>query len=101
MDKKTGHEGPFISPLQQPAPQRGEGLRAGGAHRQCADRADRAGHLADEDVPGLIATAKAQPGKLNYTSGGSGTSVHLAAELFESITRSAIVHIPTRAVRRQ
>jgi len=30
----------------------------------------------------LIALAKAQPGKLNFASSGTGTSLHLAAELF-------------------
>lgn len=46
------------------------------------------------DVPALAAAAKGQPGRLNYGSGGAGTSVHLAAELFESQTKTAIVHIP-------
>lgn len=47
-----------------------------------------------KDVSGLIAAAKAQPGKLNYGSGGSGTSVHLAGELFASVTKTDVVHIP-------
>lgn len=47
-----------------------------------------------KDVKGLIAAAKAKPGKLNYGSGGSGTSVHLAAELFKQSTSSDLTHIP-------
>lgn len=49
-----------------------------------------------QDLKGMTATAKASPGKLNYGSGGVGTSVHLAAELFENVTRTALVHIPYR-----
>lgn len=47
-----------------------------------------------KDVKGLIAAAKARPGTLNYGSGGSGTSVHLAAELFQQTTQTTLVHIP-------
>jgi len=41
----------------------------------------------------LIALAKAQPGKLNYSSGGIGASSHLAAELFKSMAGVAIVNV--------
>jgi tripartite-type tricarboxylate transporter receptor subunit TctC len=44
----------------------------------------------------LIATARANPGKLNYSSTGSGTSVHLAAELFKYYAGLDIVHVPFR-----
>lgn len=47
-----------------------------------------------KDVAGLVAAAKAKPGKLNYGSGGGGTSVHLAAELFKLQTKTFMVHIP-------
>lgn len=47
-----------------------------------------------KDVPGLIAAAKARPGKLNYGSGGAGTSVHLAGELFRLSTHTDLVHVP-------
>ncbi len=40
--------------------------------------------------------AKSNPGKLNYGSGGRGTSVHLAGELFESLTNAQMVHVPYR-----
>lgn len=42
----------------------------------------------------LIALAKAQPGKLNFGSGGNGATTHLAAELFMSLTGTRITHIP-------
>lgn len=47
-----------------------------------------------KDVQGLIAEAKAKPGKLNYGSGGAGTSVHLAGELFKLSTKTDLVHVP-------
>jgi tripartite-type tricarboxylate transporter receptor subunit TctC len=46
------------------------------------------------DVKGLIAYAKANPGKLNYASTGNGTSNHLSFELFKSMTKTFVVHIP-------
>jgi tripartite-type tricarboxylate transporter receptor subunit TctC len=42
----------------------------------------------------LIALAKAKPGALNYSSAGSGTSQHLAGELFKVRTGTDIVHVP-------
>lgn len=42
----------------------------------------------------LIALAKAQPGKLNYASGGNGTVGHLAAELFKTLAGIQVVHVP-------
>ena len=47
-------------------------------------------------VTEFIAYAKANPGKVNYGSVGSGTSAHLAAELFKSMTAVDIVHVPYR-----
>ena len=44
----------------------------------------------------LIAYAKANPGKLNYGSAGSGTTHHLAVELFKTMTGTFMVHIPYR-----
>ncbi len=38
--------------------------------------------LGAQDIQGLIAKAKAQPGKLSYGSSGAGSSAHLATELF-------------------
>ena len=45
-------------------------------------------------VQEFIALARAQPGKLNYGSGGNGTNTHLAGELFKNLTGTAIEHIP-------
>jgi tripartite-type tricarboxylate transporter receptor subunit TctC len=45
-------------------------------------------------VSELIALAKAKPGVLNFASVGTGTSPHLGGELFQSLTRTKIVHIP-------
>lgn len=42
----------------------------------------------------LIALAKSQPGRLNYSSGGSGTGTHLAPELFKLLAGVDIVHVP-------
>ena len=42
----------------------------------------------------LIAAAKAKPGALNYASFGSGTSGHLAAELFKQLARVELTHVP-------
>lgn len=47
-------------------------------------------------VSELIALAKAAPGKLNYASGGVGTTNHLAGELFKRMTGADIVHVPYR-----
>ncbi len=44
----------------------------------------------------LIIEAKARPGKLTYASAGNGTSIHLAGELFTSMTGLDIQHIPYR-----
>jgi tripartite-type tricarboxylate transporter receptor subunit TctC len=45
-------------------------------------------------VPELIALARSQPGKPSYGSGGVGTTSHLAGELFKSMTKVDIVHVP-------
>ena len=47
-------------------------------------------------VPELVAYAKANPGKINYASSGSGTSIHLSAEMFKSMAQVFMVHIPYR-----
>jgi tripartite-type tricarboxylate transporter receptor subunit TctC len=45
-------------------------------------------------VAEFIAYCKANPGKLNMASSGSGTSVHLSGELFKSMTGCDMVHVP-------
>jgi tripartite-type tricarboxylate transporter receptor subunit TctC len=47
-----------------------------------------------DDVKGLIAYAKANPGKLNYASTGNGSSNHLSFELFKTMTKTFVTHIP-------
>jgi len=42
----------------------------------------------------FIAMAKANPGKFNFGSGGSGTTSHLAPELLKSLTHINMVHVP-------
>ncbi len=45
-------------------------------------------------VADLIALAKREPGKLNYASGGPGSSSHLAAELLKVLSGAVITHVP-------
>ena len=42
----------------------------------------------------LIALAKAQPGQLTFSSGGGGTASHLSQEIFKSVTRINVIHVP-------
>jgi tripartite-type tricarboxylate transporter receptor subunit TctC len=42
----------------------------------------------------LIAYAKANPGKVNYASAGTGTANHIAAEMFKMMTGVDMVHVP-------
>ena len=46
----------------------------------------------------FIALAKAKPGGMNFGSGGSGTSNHLAGELFNLVTGTKLVHVPYKGV---
>ena len=45
-------------------------------------------------VSDVIANAKAQPGKLTYASAGNGSSIHLAGEVFTSMAKIDMQHIP-------
>ena len=47
-------------------------------------------------VPEFIAYAKANPGKINFASGGIGTSIHLSGELFKMMTGIEMQHVPYR-----
>jgi len=47
-------------------------------------------------VPEFIAYAKANPGKINFGSGGVGTSIHLSGELFKLMTGTDMLHVPYR-----
>jgi len=46
-----------------------------------------------KSVSELIALAKAKPGQLNYASAGTGSSLHLTAEVFKLATGTDIVHV--------
>jgi len=48
------------------------------------------------NVADLVRAAKANPGRLNVASSGNGTSIHLAAELFKSLTGTFMLHLPYR-----
>jgi len=58
--------------------------------------ADKAKALGINTVADFIKYAKANPGKLNMASSGNGTSIHLAGELFKSMTGTFMTHIPYR-----
>jgi tripartite-type tricarboxylate transporter receptor subunit TctC len=47
-----------------------------------------------KSIKELIAHDKASPGKLNYASGGTGSSNHLAAELFNQMAGTRMTHVP-------
>jgi tripartite-type tricarboxylate transporter receptor subunit TctC len=47
-------------------------------------------------VPDLIRYAKSNPGKLNMSSSGNGTSIHLSGELFKTMTGTFMLHFPYR-----
>jgi tripartite-type tricarboxylate transporter receptor subunit TctC len=49
-----------------------------------------------KNVQELIAFAKANPGKVNFGSAGMGSTPHLSGELFKSMTRTEITHVPYR-----
>ena len=48
------------------------------------------------NVQDLIALAKKEPGKINFASAGNGTTNHLSGELFKSMAKIDIVHVPYR-----
>jgi tripartite-type tricarboxylate transporter receptor subunit TctC len=47
-------------------------------------------------VPEFIAYAKANPGKINFASGGVGFATHIAGEMFKMMTGVDMVHVPYR-----
>lgn len=47
-------------------------------------------------VPELIAAAKKDPGKLNYSTSGNGSAPHLGAALFTMLTGAEMTHVPYR-----
>ncbi len=51
-----------------------------------------------KNVRELVAIAKARPGQLTYVSAGVGASGHLAGALFETMTKTQMVHIPYKGM---
>jgi tripartite-type tricarboxylate transporter receptor subunit TctC len=51
-----------------------------------------------KSIAELIAYDKANPGKLNYGSGGSGGDTHLAAELFNQMAGTQLTHVPYKGM---
>ncbi len=49
-----------------------------------------------KNVQELIALARKEPGKINFASAGNGTTNHLSGELFKSMAKIDIVHVPYR-----
>jgi tripartite-type tricarboxylate transporter receptor subunit TctC len=47
-----------------------------------------------QNVPDLIALLRAQPGKLSFASAGMGTASHLAGELFKTMAKVDMIHVP-------
>jgi len=58
--------------------------------------ADKAKAMGVHNVQDFIRVAKANPGKMNMASSGNGTSIHLAGELFKSMTGTFMLHLPYR-----
>jgi tripartite-type tricarboxylate transporter receptor subunit TctC len=57
---------------------------------------EKARTMGINSVADFIRHAKANPGRLNMASSGNGTSIHLAGELFKSMTGTYMVHFPYR-----
>jgi tripartite-type tricarboxylate transporter receptor subunit TctC len=53
-------------------------------------------HTPYNTVQEFVTFAKANPGKVTYASSGIGTSVHLAGEVFQSLTGTKMQHVPYR-----
>src|SRR3546814_16947752 len=57
--------------------------------------------IVNKDLPArnlkeFVALARKSPGRLNFGSGGNGTSEHLAGEMFKAMAGIDIVHVPYR-----
>ena len=57
---------------------------------------EKARAMGINNVADFIKHAKSNPGKLNMASSGNGTSIHLAGELFKSMSGTYMVHFPYR-----
>jgi tripartite-type tricarboxylate transporter receptor subunit TctC len=52
-----------------------------------------------DSVMELVSLAKQNPGKLNYASSGAGAAAHLAGELFKTMAKVDIVHVPYKGAQ--
>jgi tripartite-type tricarboxylate transporter receptor subunit TctC len=52
--------------------------------------------LPAKSVKELIALARSRPGAVNYAGSGSGSTPHLAAELFNTLAKVTLIHVPYR-----
>ncbi len=85
------------TPLHQAAAVRsGEGLRAGRDLRADAGGADGQSGMPAKNVKELIEYTKTKSGQVNFGSAGIGTIPHLAGELFKSLAKVEITHVPYR-----
>jgi tripartite-type tricarboxylate transporter receptor subunit TctC len=50
------------------------------------------------DLPGLIALARAEPGRLTYVNAGNGTASHIPAEMLKTATGTDLLSVPYRGV---
>jgi tripartite-type tricarboxylate transporter receptor subunit TctC len=48
-------------------------------------------------IPEFVAYAKANPGKINMASGGTGSPLHVAGELFKMMAGVDMIHVPYRS----
>lgn len=54
--------------------------------------------LGVKTVQELVALAKAKPGELTFSSGGTGSSTHFAGELFKSLAKIDVQHVPYKGI---
>jgi tripartite-type tricarboxylate transporter receptor subunit TctC len=55
-------------------------------------------NLPVQSVPELLAYTRTHPGKVSYSSSGSGSAQHMAAELFKSRSGADLTHVPYKGV---
>src|SRR5882672_429499 len=51
-----------------------------------------------KSVRDLLAAAKAKPGQINFSSAGVGSGTHFAAEIFKSLAKIDVVHVPFKGI---
>ena len=54
--------------------------------------------LPAKSVQDLMRLSRARPGEINFASGGTGTTSHLAGEMFKNMAKISIVHVPYKSV---